>query len=125
MLSQLEIPKWKPNAEVSYDNTPYGNVPLGDTHGTGMCVVKETGEEILLSTMRLSNEIVFVNTSTQQIFERLSLVRREFVPNPTPDLITLAAYGGEVMCMALRGGVPLSAIGKFRDNFRRTPGIRS
>eukprot|EP00118_Oscarella_pearsei_P016919 m.165463 g.165463 ORF g.165463 m.165463 type:complete len:537 (+) comp38890_c2_seq87:3165-4775(+) len=122
---ELEIPKETEPApgDVFYDTTPYGNYPLGDTHGTGLCLVKETGEEVLLSTMRLTNEVVFINTTTRKIFNRQSMTNRLFLPNATPDLISLISYGGGVMCVSLRGGVPLSAIGKFVDGHRRTPGM--
>jgi hypothetical protein len=105
-----------------YDNTPYGNIPLGDTHGIAMCVAKNTHREILLSFMRLSNEVIFVDPYLRTVVNRKSLVNRRFAPNPSPDIATLLTMGGGRICYTLRGAYPLSAIASFVD-MSRTPGM--
>ena len=121
---QLELPKHTKVKDPTYDNTPYGNIPLGDTHGVATCVPKHGGKEMLLTFMRLSNEVFLVDPYQQKIVKRKSLANHAYAPNPTPDIATLLAEGGDRICFTMRGTHPVSVINKFVHS-ARTPGWKT
>lgn len=91
-------------------------LPGEDTHGMALCTARD-GRLFVATTMRVSNDLNFVDLQTNRVVRTIPL-SRGFSRNPTPDISDTI---GNTMFVALRGAKPLSAI--TREDLSRTPGL--
>lgn len=92
-------------------------LPGKDVHGLVVCTDRQ-GDERAVLTMRVSNDVNFVDLGTNTVADTRSMARR-FSPDPKPDV---ADRVGNDVFVALRGGAPTTAITGLQDA-DRTPGV--
>lgn len=93
------------------------DLPGEDTHGIALCTDRK-GHLFAATTMRVSNDLNFVDLQTNRVVKTLSL-ERGFSRNPAPDISDTL---GNTLFVTLRGAKPLSAISSLVDP-DRTPGL--
>ena len=94
------------------------DLPGEDVHGLVICEQGNSGRQIAVASMRVSNEINAVDLTNNKVKTTRSMAR-SFSPDPKPDV---ADNVGREMFIALRGTQPVTAIGSL-PNAARTPGV--
>ncbi|MFQ6019652.1 MAG: hypothetical protein ACE5KW_02740, partial [Dehalococcoidia bacterium] len=100
-----------------YDDPVEIELPGEDVHGLVICTDRDGDEHVVLS-MRVSNDVNFVGLDTLTV-DRTRSMERSSSPDPKPDV---ADAIGNDMFIALRGAEPTTAIGAL-TNPDRTPGV--